>query len=112
MNSGVAGWTRESRWSHRFSNMGGEARSWSVRVGPREEASMPPIVPQSAGVVDAIGRRAQVLVVAAEVARLLAQRLALLVERARLVDRLLLGLLTLVAHRCSALTPRNSSIAR
>src|SRR5438270_13640061 len=45
MTSGVAGWTRESRSSQRFSNMGGEARSCSVREVPREEASMPPIVP-------------------------------------------------------------------
>src|SRR5947209_4524663 len=45
MTSGVAGWTRESWSSQRFSNMGGEARSCSVREVPREEASMPPIVP-------------------------------------------------------------------
>src|SRR4051812_9528741 len=43
MTNGVAGWTRERRSSQRFSNIGGEARSWSVREA--REASMPPILP-------------------------------------------------------------------
>src|SRR3954463_9411844 len=98
MTSGVAGWTRDNLSSSRLSNIGGEARSSSVREVPRE-ASMPPIVPQSPGVVDAIGRRAQIVVVALEVARLVTQRLALLVQRPGLVDRLLLALLAVVAHR-------------
>src|SRR4051795_13090050 len=98
MTSGAAGWTRESRSSRRFSNIGGDARSSSVRVVPRE-ASMPPIVPQSPGVVDAIRRRAHIVLVALEVARLVAKGLALLVERPGLVDRLLLALLAVVAHR-------------
>src|SRR5438094_7915065 len=44
MTSGVAGCTRESRSSHRFSNIGGDARSRSVRDVP-EEAAMPRILP-------------------------------------------------------------------
>src|SRR5438094_5814804 len=44
MTSGVAGCTRESRSSHRFSNIGGDARRRSVR-DVAEEASMPLILP-------------------------------------------------------------------
>src|SRR3954451_1573122 len=111
---------------------------------------MPPIVPppQAAlpgiAVVDPVLGAAQVLAVA-DVARLVAARLALVVQRAGLVDgvgggahrrgrvapvaahlhadgpALRVGLLAgregplqavVVAHRCSALTPRYSSIAR
>src|SRR3954454_9236605 len=121
MTSGVAGWTRESLSSQRFSNIGGDALSRSVRDGA-VEASMPPIVPRLRAVQWSVRGRGHVLV-EDRVRALAAPAFAELVERAGLIDRRLVVLVDLaaflIAHgrslpaqRWSDFTPRNSSSAR
>src|SRR3954471_15427371 len=107
MTSGIAGCTRDSRSSQRFSNIGGEARSSSVREGPREEASMPP----------SLTARLRTVLGVAQVAVLGRRDVVEIRAVARsdglgLADVLQLGVLLLVAHRWIAFAARNSSSAK
>src|SRR3954451_21272559 len=96
MTSGVAGWTRESLSSQRFSNIWGDALRLSVRVVALE-ASMPPIVPRLRAVQGSVCGRGHVLL-HDRVRPLAAAALAELVEIPGLVDRGLVLLVVLFRH--------------